>query len=174
MFEKLMSFQDSLFWRGIKFVQNILLSVCSLAAVFAIFLTVVMRYIFSSDLYGMEEIILVIAFWLYFVGGSRGSLEDTHIKADLVDVFVKNTRVMYLIKGFAKLVETVVYLLFSKWAISLFFLNLSRMPKTPGLKIPYVVSQFPIALGFVLMCFFAGYYCLLFFSKSATYTLKEN
>ena len=40
------------------------------------------------------------------------------------------------------------------------------MPKTPGLKIPYVVTQTSIALGFIMMSLYTIYYAVLFFYRS--------
>ncbi len=31
---------------------------------------VVLRYVFKSDLFGIEEIVVIAAFWLYFMGSS--------------------------------------------------------------------------------------------------------
>ncbi len=167
MYDKLVKIQESGIWRVIDKINGILLSICGVLAVVTIFANVIARYIFKTDIYGMEEIILVIAFWLYFIGGSNASMENSHIKADLVDVFVKNKVKMYTINGMAKLVEFITMAVLSAWSIDLVVLNAIRMPKTPGLKIPFIVSQIPIAIGFVIMTIFAAYYCLLFFSHAA-------
>ena len=58
----------------------------SLFVVASIVLTVILRYIFKTDLYGLEEIVVIFAFWLYFMGVLRQLHRDPHT-ADLVSVF---------------------------------------------------------------------------------------
>ena len=41
------------------------------------------RYVFASEFYGAEELILAIAFWMYFIGAYIATHEDSHISADL-------------------------------------------------------------------------------------------
>ena len=69
---------------------------CSLTVTGIIFLAVLLRYVFHSDLYGYEEIVVIFAFWLYFIGGSYGSYTRTHITADVVSVYVPDGK----LKGF--------------------------------------------------------------------------
>ncbi|MFZ5946091.1 MAG: TRAP transporter small permease [Bacillota bacterium] len=165
MHEKIKQLQQGKIWGAFNIAIRFLLIFCSIASVVLIFSAVIARYVFHRDIYGIEEIILTIAFWLYFAGSVSGSMEDSHIKADILDVYVSNHRVKYLLKAVAKLVEVIVYIVFSKWAINLFMLNLQRMPRTTGLKIPLVAAQVPIAAGFVLMTLFAFYYGLLYLTQ---------
>ena len=165
MYEKLLNFQKSVFWKKIDSINNFFLILTGSLAVLLIFLTVLSRYVFKVDLYGLEEIITVVAFWLYFVGGARGSMEDSHIKADLVDVFVKNVKLKYFIKAIAKLIEGFTELVLGYLAIKLLILNFERMPVTSSLKIPFIIPQFPVAIGFLMMGCFSMYYALLFYLK---------
>ncbi len=165
MLDKLTEFQNSKVWKTTDKIQSAILFLCSVLITITIFMTVIMRYVFKTDLYGVEEIILVIAFWLYFIGGARGSMEDSHIKADILDVIIQKDKLKYGMKSFAKAVESFVLIVFTKMSIDLVLLNIQRMPKTPGLKIPYVVTQFSIALGFFMMSLYTIYHCLVFFFK---------
>jgi len=165
MLDKLIEFQDSKIWKTVDKIQSNILFLCSVLITITIFMTVIMRYVFKTDLYGVEEIILVIAFWLYFIGGSRGSMEDSHIKADILDVIIQKNKVKYGLKAFGKAVEAFVLIIFTKMSFDLVLLNMQRMPKTPGLKIPYVVTQSSIALGFLMMSLYTIYHCLVFYFK---------
>lgn len=51
-------------------------------------------------------------------------------------------------------------------AILMLQTNFVKMPCTTGLKIPYVVSQLPIAIGFFGMAVFAVYWALYYISKA--------
>ena len=67
--------------------------ICIVTGVIVCFLIVVaafMRYVLAKDFYGSEELILLTAFWLYFIGSSLAARDDTHINADMTSLFVKN------------------------------------------------------------------------------------
>lgn len=57
---------------------------------FAVFLEIVMRYIVKHPFIGIEELAAYVAFWLYFIGGSYGSYERSHITADISSVIFKD------------------------------------------------------------------------------------
>lgn len=60
---------NNFFWDLLLRFQRFVIIVSSLFVVASIGATVVLRYIFKTDLYGLEEIVVIFAFWLYFMGG---------------------------------------------------------------------------------------------------------
>lgn len=54
------------------------------------FIQVILRYVFSSTLFGLEEISILIVSWFYFFGTAYSIYYESSIKADVVDLFVKN------------------------------------------------------------------------------------
>ncbi len=158
MYEKVKNFQNSKFWKLGEKLNGLLLMFFGIGATAVIFSAVIARYIFHLDIYGNEEIILILAWWLYFIGAMNGSMEDSQIKAEMMDIFLKNRIVLMKIKGIAKIIEGIVFAASSVLSINLVKLNMIKMPKTTALKIPFTVAQFPIALGFIFMAFYAFYY----------------
>jgi TRAP-type C4-dicarboxylate transport system permease small subunit len=45
--------------------------------------------VLQGDLFGYEEWVKLIAFWLYFLGGAYGAYNDTHVSADLINSYLK-------------------------------------------------------------------------------------
>ena len=166
MYKKLEEFQKSKLWNGFYTVNGYFISFCGIALTCVIFAAVVMRYCFKLDFFGSEEIILLFAWWMYFLGGIGGSQEDSQIKADMVEVFCSNRFIIDLVKGIAKALESVVFIFCTYLAILMLQTNFVKMPRTTGLKIPYVVSQLPIAIGFFGMAVFAVYWALYYISKA--------
>jgi uncharacterized membrane protein len=70
-------------------------------------------------------------------------------------------------KGIAKALEFVVFALCTYMTILLLQTNMKKMPVTTGLKIPYLASQIPIAIGFVGMALFALYWALYFVARAS-------
>jgi len=133
--------------RAVKFVMI----VCSAVTVFCLICSTILRYVFNSDWYGVDEIILLFAFWLYFMGSVYGSYEDSHIKADIVSAYVKNVRVRGFITLIAQIVMIGVNLVFLTWAWDYFMWGLERMPRSTALKIPLVIPQSAVFVGLLLM-----------------------
>jgi len=155
-------------WRGIDMLVNIILIATGMVITLIIFSTVIARYFLQADIFSAEEAILIIAWWLYFAGSIKGSIEDSHIKVDLLDVYIKKPKAKYGIKVVAKFIEFCVNIVLTRWAFNLLILNFHRMPRTMGLRIPVIIAQFPIAVGFLFMAAFSLYYCLFYLSKCVT------
>lgn len=130
--------------RFLSFMSGILVACC-------IFAMVLMRYVFKTDIFGMEEVILTITFWFYFCGATNGSRENSQIKADLIGLFVKDEKTLWYRELFVGVVEVIVIAFLTYLSFWLLKLNLVRMPATTALKIPQIVPQAAIDLGFVLM-----------------------
>lgn len=64
------------------------------------------RYVFASEFYGAEELILAIAFWMYFIGAYIATHEDSHISADLFTGMLKSQKG----KAIAKLIRLTISL----------------------------------------------------------------
>lgn len=148
----------TLIWNALLNFQRVVQVLCVLFIVVIISLAVVLRYGFSTDLYGIEEIVVVAAFWLYFIGGSYGSYEDSHIKADLVEVYVSNLRLRCGIRLVACLIETAVTAVLTWWAWGMITWGLEKGARSPGWGIPVVIPQGSILVGFALMTLYSIYH----------------
>jgi len=54
------------------------------------------------SVYGMEELAVFFAFWVYFVGLAYTSWENYHISADLVPLITKNEKTLKFFRIFSK------------------------------------------------------------------------
>lgn len=166
MLQKLDNFREGKLWCVTDKIVSTLTSLAGVALTLVIFAVVIARYIFKQDIFGSEEIILLLAWWLYFMGCIGASQEDSQIKADMVDVFVSNQFVIDLTKGIAKALEAAVFFFCTYLTYLMLKVNFVKMPVTTGLKIPYVVSQIPIFIGFIGMALFAVYWAIYFIVKA--------
>lgn len=143
--------------RPMTFIKNIhqglLVAAISIVLIVMI-ITVVLRYIFKTDLYGAEEILLIAALWLYFMGGISGSMENSQIKADVFVFLVKNLLVKGIVNIITTLIEFVVLVFLCVMTLKLLSINFDLMPTTSALKIPLVVSQLSIIVGFLFMALY--------------------
>ncbi len=134
---------------------------CSIVSTGCLVYSTILRYIFKSNLYGSDEIILLFAFWLYFMGAVYGSYEDSHIKADLVTVYVKNIRIKDFITLIAQVIMILVNIIVITWAWDYFMWGLEKMPLSTALKIPLVIPQSAVFFGLLLMAFYHIVYFIM-------------
>lgn len=156
MYANIQKIKKSKFW---KILCDLIAAVGVLANVIvllAITATVLFRYVFKTSLFGTDEIIIMVAYWLYFIGGAYATATDGHIKADLISAFIHNQRFVYAARFVAKAVELVVTVAFCRWAFRYFlYTGIDLWPTTAGLHIPHIYMMMPIFIGYGLMAFLA-------------------
>jgi len=144
----------TLFWKVLLALVKYTMILCSIVSTGCIIYSVILRYIFKGNFYGSDEVILLFAFWLYFMGAVYGSYENSHIKADLMNVYVKNIRIKDFINLIAQMIMIVANVILLTWAWDYFMWGLEKMPLSTGLKIPLVIPQSAIFFGLLMMAFF--------------------
>ena len=140
-------------------VQKVILFTSSMLMAFVFFAVVILRYVFEADLFAYEEWVLMAAFWLYFIGGAQGSFDQTHIKADFMNAWIRNVRVKWAIANFTLFLEVLVCVVMSYWGYLMVLEDVAKYPNWPmtvAWKIPFVVPRFGIFLGFVLMALYTA------------------
>ena len=141
-------------WDALLKFQRTVMIVCSLMIVIGITLGAVLRYVFKTDLYGMEEIIVIFAFWLYFMGGSYGSYEKNHITADVVSVYVTNTKIRSIVMLLSSLITTGLCYMATYYAVEFFSWSLIKGGASTAWQIPMYIPQSAVLLSFILMSFY--------------------
>ena len=126
---------------------------CFIGICIAVFL----RYFLRKDLFGLEELLMIAGFWLYFIGGAYGSYTRTQITADLVDFLVKNKRVAGVIRAIS-LVFSIAMSAFLFWlCIGMMRFGISAKAHTPVFNLPMVMAHLPLVAGFFLMTCYTVY-----------------
>ncbi len=151
--------KKSLIWKYLEKIQQWLMIASSIFVVLIMCAVVVLRYVFRSDLYGIEEIVIIAAFWLYFMGSSYGVYDKSHVKADILPQMMSKKNQAFL-SVIISLTVSALCILFTYWSIDMISHCLKYMPRTTGLRIPIVVSQFSIFVGYFLMSIYSVIYFL--------------
>jgi len=138
-------------WNGLLHAQRAILVAASCFITLLVFSAVLMRYIFHYPGMEVEELATLVAFWLYFTGAIHGSYERTHIKTELIHLFVKKPRAYALVKSLASLITFALACVMSYWGYSLFLWGIEKRGRTPVLLLPLVYAQSSIFVGAVFM-----------------------
>ena len=140
--------------RFFKYALTILISTVALME----FVQVVMRYIFAVPIMGLEEVLVFPTLWLYFLGSINASREDTQIKANVLDVFLKTDRSRLIVRVIADGLSLITSAWLTWWAWDYFRYALRVWKESPTLYIPTFYAECSMFLGLVLMTTYAAWY----------------
>lgn len=148
------------FWKGLLKAQKIIMFLTSILVVGLISYGAALRYLFKADFFGLEDIILVVSFWMYFIGGAYASYDKSHISAEVIPTYIKNKRTRSIVVLLASLITTILSWLLTYWGFLLTLWGIEMFAKTPALGIPYVIPQGAIFIGLALMSFYFTVYLI--------------
>lgn len=149
---------------GLDKFQKVVMASTSVTIVAMICIAVVARYIFNSDFYGSEELILMLAFWLYFIGAAQGSRERSQISADILNCYIKcerKSRIALLVKDF---ITVAICLLVTWWSIQFVAWGFKMNPRSAVFRLPMLIPHIAVGLGFILM----SMYHLVYLAQDVT------
>lgn len=133
-------------------IMRYVLIFSSIVLVFTLASTVIMRYVLKIDIFGLEELIIIPGFWLYFLGAGYATKEKNfHIQADLISSYVESPLINKLIELITSIITFVTSLIMTLWSYTFFKDSVTSGAKTPALKIPLFVSHSSVFIGFLIM-----------------------
>lgn len=154
------SIENTFLWKMAITILRLILILTSASAVLFIVISVFMRYILRSSLFGVEEIILLAAMWLYFIGGVYGSYKNNHITAEVLPTYIKSQRVKKILRIFVRAFCLAISIVFAVWGTIYIKWCFKVGGATVGLHIPLIYLRFPLYISFILMCLFNIYHLI--------------
>lgn len=139
--------------------KEYVLATFSLVLAFVFFFVVILRYLFQADLFAYEEWILIVAFWVYFLGGAMGSYENTHVKADFLISLIDDPKKKWIVTNTTLLIEILICIVLTYWGWLMLYEEIEAYPNwqtTTGLQLPFVLPKLGIFVGFLLMTLYSS------------------
>ncbi|BCS95716.1 hypothetical protein DSLASN_13480 [Desulfoluna limicola] len=124
------------------------------------FYQVVMRYIMELPVMGLDEILVYPTLWLYFLGSVNACREDTQIKANVLDIFLKTDRARLIVRVIADVMSVLISLWLTWWAWDYFSYALRVWKESPTLYIPTFYAECAFFIGMALMTLYTGWYLI--------------
>ncbi len=152
---KLKPIEETGLWKVMAHFMEIMLFLMSATLASLVFITVPVRYIMKTSIFGVEEVIMMMAIWIYYLGGAYGSYEQSHINADIMMHFIKNEKAKWVISVLKQIVAIVVFGAFGYWCITKYLAwTIQSGGMSMQLHIPNWVPISMMAVSFVLMTFY--------------------
>ena len=123
--------------------------ICSVAL--GQFVQVMTRYVFEIPIMGLEETIMYPTLWLYILGAVNASRENSHIRANVLEIFLKTRRQHVLLALLGEIVSLVIGLWLIYWAWDFTKYSWRVWRESPTLYIPTFYMDVSLIVGLVLM-----------------------
>lgn len=136
--------------QGLMKFFNAIMAIANIAICAMILIGAFMRYILAKDFYGQEELVLMIAFWMYFIGSAVATREGSQVSADLVSTLLRSERQKAVLVLIRTIITTLLFGLLTKWAWDYFLWSLQLRPTTAVYKLPMSISHGSLLLSFAL------------------------
>lgn len=118
---------------------------------FAMVIGIASRSLLSTPVFGLEELVLMAAMWLYVLGAALASRERSHLSADFIQAFSKNQSLNNITRFIADAISLVIAVLFVTWSYSLFAWGFEKGQVTPVFGIPRYLSQGSLFFASILL-----------------------
>ncbi|GHV30863.1 C4-dicarboxylate ABC transporter permease [Synergistales bacterium] len=137
---------------------SIVIAVGSLVITLIIMGAAAARYILHVNFVGYDEIVVLVAFWFYFMGAAYGAYNNSHVTADIIDAYVPlgvTRNVLAAIRWAAACFACGLFVYYGFNYLKFSFMgplgNFRFLPKSMTWRIPLWISQSAIFIGLSLM-----------------------
>jgi len=122
------------------------------------FVQVVTRYVLQVPVMGLEETMLYPTLWLYMLGAVNASRENTHIRANVLEIFLKSDRQHTVLAIVGEIISLIVGLWLLSWAWEFTQYSWRVWKESPTLYIPTFFSDVALVVGLFLMMVYTAWH----------------
>lgn len=134
----------------IKF-NNMLMSLMGFIMFAVMFAMVVARYVLHKDFNTASEYLYFALVWLFFLGGATASFEKSHLRADTLEVLIKNKKILLVVEWIKQVLQMILHFIFLLFSIK-FIVKAVQIPAyTSVLRLPIMIGYSAVLYGAVTM-----------------------
>ena len=134
----------------IKF-NNALMSIMGFILFAVMFAMVVARYVLHKDFSTASEYLYFALVWLFFLGGATASFEKSHLRADTLEVLVKNKTALLVAEWVKQLLQVSLHIVFLVFSIKFIIKAIEIPAYTSVLRMPILIGYSAVLYGAVTM-----------------------
>lgn len=137
-----------------KYLLTALIGVVALGQ----FVQVITRYVLQIPVMGLEETMLYPTLWLYILGAVNASRENTHIRANVLEIWLTTTRQHTVLAIIGEIISLIVGLWLLSWAWDYTRYAWRVWKESPTLYIPTFYSDVALVIGLTLMMIYTAWH----------------
>ncbi len=139
-----------------KVFRAMMLMIC-LGLAGLMFAQVIMRYVLESPFTGIEEMSILLAVWVYFLGMGYATREREHIHGGIVSLVVKDQQKVAFIRFIGSLICMLAACVFGYFAYKYALKEITRGRVSTNMRWPRGLWSASMIVGFAMM---VGYFLL--------------
>ncbi|WP_108819503.1 TRAP transporter small permease [Pseudovibrio sp. Alg231-02] len=120
------------------------------------FVQVITRYLLEIPVLGLEESLLYPTMWLYMVGAVNASRENSHIRANVLEIFLKTPKQVAVLALIGEALSLAIGCWLTYWAWDFTKYSMRVWRESPTLYIPTFYVDISLITGLVLMMVFTA------------------
>jgi TRAP-type C4-dicarboxylate transport system permease small subunit len=151
---KLKKREENKFWNGLIKAERAIIIVAGAGTTLVVGGAMILRETIGVNFIGFEEILIIVAYWLYMIGCGHGSYEKSQITADIISVMMPECLGKDIILFARDVIGTALAIVFMVWAYNFAVWAIVNDLRTPVFRIPMVLGQGTVFLGMVLVTFY--------------------
>ncbi|WP_037308612.1 TRAP transporter small permease [Ruegeria halocynthiae] len=138
--------------------SSIILTVLICLVALGQFVQVITRYVLEIPVMGLEESLLYPTLWLYMLGAVNASRENTHIRANVLEIFLTTERQHQVLAIVGEVISLIVGLWLTMWAWDFTKYSIRVWRESPTLYLPTFYVDIALFAGMVLMMVFTAWH----------------
>ncbi len=146
--------EQSKLWKIIPVIIQWCVVITGSVVTLIVFLETAFRLFDFLNFNGYEEILIMVAFWLYMLGCAHGSYEKSQIKADILEVMMKESAFKNFLRVLREILTVALSAVFTVWAFNLITYAIGVHTTTPVYRIPMTIGYASIFVGLLLSTFY--------------------
>ncbi len=140
---------------NVIFRSIMLLTCLGLAAL--VFAQVIMRYVLESPFTGIEEVSILLAVWVYFLGMGYATRQREHIHGGIVSLVVKDPQKVAYIRFTGSIICMIAACIFGYFAYKYALKEITKGRVSTNMRWPRGIWSASMIVGFAMMI---GYFLL--------------
>ncbi|WP_282182199.1 TRAP transporter small permease [Aliiroseovarius marinus] len=139
---------------------SIILTVLICVVALGQFVQVITRYVLEIPVMGLEESLLYPTMWLYMLGAVNASRENTHIRANVLEIFLSSTKQHQVLAVIGEIISLTIGIWLTTWAWDFTNYSIRVWRESPTLYLPTFYVDVALMTGMVLMMIFTAWHLL--------------
>ncbi|WP_170763331.1 TRAP transporter small permease [Ruegeria lacuscaerulensis] len=140
---------------------SVLLTILICLVALGQFVQVITRYVLEIPVMGLEESLLYPTLWLYMLGAVNASRENTHIRANVLEIFLSTERQHQVLAVIGEVISLIVGIWLTSWAWDFTTYSMRVWRESPTLYLPTFYVDVALFVGLVLMMIFTAWHLLM-------------
>ena len=159
-----------------KFVEinNILMAIMGFILFSVMCTIVVIRFFFHKELSSALEYLYFALVWLFFLGACNASYEKSHLRADTLEVLVKDEKVLHIVEWVKQVLQIILHVVFLVFSARFIMRAIATPAYTSTLRLPYMIGYLAVLYGAITMLVYTGIHFYDFLWQNAHRGKKEE